>query len=183
MIPFLLEDGLVTARFTSDEAALLRSLGEQLDAMLADRGEESRAGSEGDSPTDLLFAQLGMGGPESAPLDPALARLLPDAYRENDDAASEHRRLTERGLLERKIANARRVVADLGESTAGSVSVALDPAGVQAWLRSLTDLRLTIAARLGIEHDGDEGTGSDEMSMVYDWLGYVQAVLVDAIDD
>ncbi len=65
----------------------------------------------------------------------------------------------------------------------------LDPADVQAWLRSLTDIRLSIAVRLGIDSEADQlalAEGDDPavstMVDVYDWLGYVQETLVGALD-
>jgi hypothetical protein len=165
----------VVARFSPGEAELLRDLAGQLVELLADRSAESS------DPGDLLLAQLGIGGGTSAPLDPAVARLLPDAYRGDEEAASEHRHLTERGLIDRKVANAQAVIASLDVK-----APTLTAAQVQSWLRTLTDLRLTIAARLEIEQDGDEGrieTDSDfALQAAYDWLGYLQGTLVDAID-
>ena len=168
MIPFARDGALVTARFTPGERELLSSLAGQLVAMLEERAAES--------PADLLYAQLGIGGASAPPLDPALARLLPDAYRGDSEAASEHRRLTELGLVDRKAANARTVIRVLGEPRA-----VLDDAEVQAWLRHLTDLRLVLAARLQIEDDGDEGTGEEALLDLYDWLGYLQGTLVECL--
>ncbi|MDF1478576.1 DUF2017 domain-containing protein [Leifsonia sp. H3M29-4] len=180
MIPFVRDGGGVTARLTADEAAALRNLSGQLVAMLLDRTTQQ---VQGDAAA-MLYAQAGIGGGEHAPLDPALARLLPDAYLEDPDAASEHRHLTERGIVDRKIQNARRVAADL-DSERSPVVVRLDEAAVQAWLRTLTDLRLTLAARLEIVEDGDEGRADDEsdlaMLTIYDWLGYLQGSLVDCV--
>jgi hypothetical protein len=181
VIPFARSrDGAITARFTSSEAAMLRDLADQLVAMLLDRSSEAPK-----DPASVVFAQAGIGGGESAPLDPALARLLPDAYRGDADAASEHRHLTERSLIERKVANARRL-ADSLQSEAGPVAVRLDPDAVQAWLRTLTDLRLTLAARLEIIEDGDEGRIDDEddaaMLAVYDWLGALQGTLIECLE-
>lgn len=180
MIPFSGGPDEVTARLTADEAEILRDLAGQLIEMLADR-----VGETGSEPTNVLLAQLGIGGGETAPLDPALARLLPDAYRGDDEAASDHRQLTERGLVDRKVENAQLVRASI-DSADSPVVVRLDPRGVQAWLRTLTDLRLTIAARLEIEEDGDQGRADDDsdlaMLAIYDWLGYLQGSLVDVID-
>lgn len=170
MIPFSTRGDLVVARFTSDERAMLTDLAGQLLELLRER--------TGDPAGDALFAQVGIGGSSDAPVDPALARLLPDAYRDDAEAASDHRRLTERSLVDRKVANARLVISSLEGK-----SLELDSAGVQAWLRTLTDLRLAIAARLNIESDGDEGVGAPEMHWTYDWLGYLQGTLVEAIDD
>ena len=179
MIPFVRDGVGVTARLTADEAAALRNLSAQLVAMLLDRGGQAH----GDAAA-MLYAQAGIGGGGSAPLDPALARLLPDAYLEDPEAASEHRHLTERGLVDRKVQNARRLGADL-DSERSPVVVRLDQASVQAWLRTLTDLRLTLAARLEIVEDGDEGRVDDDadaaMLTIYDWLGYLQGSLVECV--
>ena len=60
---------------------------------------------------------------------------------------------------------------------------------MQAWLRSLTDVRLSLAVRLGIEDEEDAervAQSEDEavaaMSDIYDWLGWVQESLVAALD-
>lgn len=169
MIPFQREGDTVTARFTTAEAAVLTDLARQLIGMLEHRAAES--------PADLLYAQLGIGGGEAPPLDPALARLLPDAYRDDRQAASEHRQLTELALVERKVANARILMSSLEQSM-----LQLDAAAVQSWLRTLTDLRLTIAARLQIETDDDVGVGDDAMLDLYDWLGYLQGTLVEELE-
>ncbi len=79
--------------------------------------------------------------------------------------------------MDRKLANARRVLADLDTPV-----VVLDEQGIQSWLRTLTDLRLALAARLQIEEDGDAGLGDEDMLMIYDWLGYLQGSLVEVIE-
>jgi hypothetical protein len=66
-----------------------------------------------------------------------------------------------------------------------TVAITLDAAAVQAWLRTLTDLRLTLAERLLIGPDGEirlEGEESGFLGGLYDWLGMVQESLVYAID-
>ena len=169
MSAFRRDGGAVVAELAPGEVAVLSDLARQLVDLLEERAAES--------PADVLFAQLGIGGPDAAPLDPALARLLPDAYRDDREAASEHRHLTERALVQRKIGNAHAVIASLAAAPAR-----LREAEVQSWLRTLTDLRLTIAARLQIETDDDEGIGDDAMLGIYDWLGYVQGSLLEVME-
>lgn len=129
--------------------------------------------------------------------DPAVLRLLPDAYPENAEASAEFRRFTADGLADRKVANARHVIADLAAAAAAAspTAVKVDGHAAQAWVRSLTDIRLTIASRLGI--DVGSGSGSDSSGLdpvldpgldpvlvdLYDWLGFVQGSLVDCLDD
>jgi hypothetical protein len=168
-MPFRAGDGGVAVQFTRNEALVLADLAGELIELLEQRGPDATG--------DMLYAQLGIGGSSTPPLDPALARLLPDAYRDDEDAASDHRRLTERSLVDRKLANARRVLADLDDPV-----VVLDELGIQSWLRTLTDLRLALAARLQIEEDGDTGLGDEDMLMIYDWLGYLQGSLVEVIE-
>jgi hypothetical protein len=164
-------DGTVTARFDVAEIALIGKLSTQLTELLMDRFDE----------------------------DPALQRMLPDAYPDDPEASAEFRRFTADGLVERKLANTSALLTSIGSATVAGTAVAgtavadtasansvatlrLDPPTVQAWLRSIGDLRLTIATRLGIEQDGDEGSPDDPMADLYDWLGYVQGSLVDVVN-
>ena len=121
--------------------------------------------------------------------DPATLRLLPDAYPDDAEASAEFRRFTADDLAARKASNARRIIADLaiaaGATSASTVKV--DAQAAQAWVRSLTDIRLTIAARLGIETDDDIGSGDPALRDpalldLYDWLGFVQGSLVECLD-
>src|SRR5215471_8482565 len=57
-----------------------------------------------------LAAMIGATGPTSPPADPVLARLLPDAYRDDPEAAGEFRRYTEQGLRSDKVAAAQTVL-------------------------------------------------------------------------
>lgn len=157
-------DGTVSAELTIDEVAILLDLTGQLSELL-------RQQPDGDD---------------------ALDRLLPDAYPDDAAASAEFRRFTSDGLVERKLATAsvilnsmRDAVASTAQSGAGHEQptvLRLDAAAAQAWLTAIGDLRLTIASRLGIREDGDEGEAGSPMAEVYDWLGFVQGSLVDALD-
>lgn len=188
VIPFEHRATMIAVRLHELEADLLRQLAEQLIVLLGQRapaaGDSRDGGSSESTGLDAvsaatLLAQLGIGGATTPPLDPALARLLPDAYRDDRAASSEHRRLTEFGLVDRKIAHAHTVVATLAAD-----QVELDETAAQSWLRTLTDLRLTLAARLHIDDDStvDDDTGDEAMRDVYDWLGYLQGMLVETIE-
>ena len=114
--------------------------------------------------------------------DPVAARMFPDAYPSDTEASDEFRRWTQADLLTQKSANAD-VVHDW---LTGARDGAMTPQDEQAWLRCLTDLRLTIAERLGItdaaseeaSYAGDAGLGLRD---VYDWIGYVQEHLVTTL--
>jgi len=175
------------AVFEQSEARLLANLAAQVAELLGEGTPDvDRAGQ------DPLEAMLKLDGPVNEPDDPVLQRLLPPGYRDDDEAAADFRRFTERGLREAKITNARLVIASLrdggmADDDDDSVEVDLDAAGVQAWLRTLTDVRLALATRLGIdddEHrwDRDPDNPAAAMHDVYDWLGFVQETLVHAID-
>lgn len=185
--------GGVVATFEIGEAHLLANLSGQVVELLRDRN-----GAD-ESDIDPLAAQLGMGGPSLPPEDPVLQRLLPDAYRSDPEDAGEFRRFTERSLTSAKVLNAETLIGSLvdGGLTFGEipsedgepVEVELDDAEVQAWLRALTDVRLSLAVRLGIETDEDTelvAQSEDEavaaMSDIFEWLGYVQETLIAALD-
>ena len=182
--------GGMTATFTSAEAHLLANLAGQVVELLRDRNGAS------ESDADPLAVQLGMGGSAVPPEDPVLARLLPDAYRDSEDDSGEFRRLTERSLTSTKVHHAEILIGSLidGGLSFGTpiedeeVEVELDSDAVQSWLKSLTDIRLSLAVRLGIENEEDAmlvGESADEaivaMSEIYDWLGYVQETLIAAL--
>jgi len=115
--------------------------------------------------------------------DPAFSRLLPDAYPENPEASAEFRRFTSDEIVQRKIENARAVIASVGNTDARG-RVQLDEASAQSWLRTLTDLRLVLASRLGIERDGDEGRLDADalpLQQLYLWFGYLQESLLQAL--
>jgi len=123
-----------------------------------------------------------------------LHRLLPDAYRDDADAARDFRRYTEHGLRDVKRHNAEVVLASLadlaapatGRSGSGLV-VVLDGDQAQAWLRTLTDLRLALGVRLDV-HEGDEdrweALPDDDptryVHQIFGWLGWLQQTLVEA---
>ena len=82
-----------------------------------------------------------------------LARLFPDAYRDDEETAVEFRRYTEHSLREAKHANARMALATLdGPGTEHR----LTDEEVQAWLGSLNDLRLALGTKLDVTEDWHE---------------------------
>ncbi|MYU37173.1 DUF2017 family protein [Streptomyces sp. SID8358] len=172
------------------EIAILRSLAVQLLELIGPGDEPA----EDADPLAALFAE----GPSEPPGDPALARLFPDAYGDEDkelrEASAEFRRFTEIDLRARKREDALVVVRTLdalrpvGEE--GAV-LTLDAEDCRHWLGSLNDLRLTIGARLEVS-DEDEGQGGSlyrlpdsdprkPMVMAYLWLGALQETLVETL--
>lgn len=119
----------------------------------------------------------------SAADDPALARLAPSVYPDDDDASREFRRLTEADSVTRRQQDAA-VVAEAiaaadGVSTQNPVTILLDAQTTPAWMRTLSALRLVLASRLGIAAGGPgRDTTTAELDPnspvvgIYEWLGY-----------
>lgn len=110
--------------------------------------------------------------------DAVIDRLFPVGYRDDPDAAAEFKRYTRSGLVERKTANAGAVTASL----ASGARIDLSTDGFDTWLPVLTDLRLVLAERIGIQAD-DETIPGDPIGEVYQWLGELQWFLLEALDD
>jgi len=165
----------VVARFTAGEADVLRQMvGDVLDLLGGpEAGTDDPLGGLGTSP--------------GVPADPALARLLPDGYRDDPTAAGELRRLTESSLRADKVRNAQ-VVLDGLPASGGSVTLS-DEEAQQAWLRALNDVRLALGTRLDVTEDLDliaevsaepDSTRSYAL-VVYDWLGWLQETLIRSV--
>ncbi len=108
---------------------------------------------------------------------PLLARLFPDAYRDDVAASDEFRHYTRGELESRKVAAAEQIAATATEGV-----IDLDAEAAATWVRSLTDLRMMVGTRLGIREDGDEPEAGP-LADVYLWLGELQWVLVDLLED
>jgi hypothetical protein len=181
--------GRIIANFTGFEADLLRSLAGQLVELLRN---ESAAPVE----RDPLEAMLDFSGPTSEPEDPVLARLFPSAYRDDDEAAGDFRRFTEGSLRDGKAAAAATIIDALEDAGLPPelaedglmIDVELDEPTAETWLRSFTDIRLALATRLGVEEDDEAYWASlpdddprGQAHDIYDWVGYLQETLVDAL--
>jgi hypothetical protein len=124
--------------------------------------------------------------------DPAIERLFPDVYPEDPEEEAEFRRFTEADLRTAKRDQAKTVLSDLIE---GGGEVWLTDERAEVWLRALTDVRLTIGTRLGIEDDTDilaevdAAVGRNPTSprvnqlLAYDYLTVLQGSLVEALVD
>jgi hypothetical protein len=180
---FRATSGGVTARFAAAQARIVRDLVGQV-AELVSGDQLASGGRPPGEPADLA-AELGLSDSTALPDDPVLARLLPDGYAEDPEAASEFRRYTEQGLRDGKIAAARTVLQTLPDKGG---RVRLSEADAQAWLRALNDVRLALGVRLGVTDDFDERwrdiDPEDPRSAyvwVYHWLAFLQESLVNAL--
>jgi hypothetical protein len=123
--------------------------------------------------------------PPETPVDPVLARLLPDAYQDDPESAGEFRKYTESSLREAKKYFAQTLLETL-PAKGGRVKLNADQA--RDWLRALNDVRLMFGVRLEVTEDfEDQLTSLDPKDSrlaafeVYGWLGAVQESLVRAI--
>ncbi|TGO06063.1 DUF2017 domain-containing protein [Serinibacter arcticus] len=161
---------------------------------LGEDGPDASASTEGAGapPADDGLPVISWDEPDEAsshaPLDPALARLLPSAS-EDDGVAGEVRRLTEDSIRSAKGERLQRVWWDL-QTREDEIRVPDDRAMV--WAGALTDVRLVLAQRLGVE-DADAAerltqvaaSSEDEVSRalasLYLALSWLQESLVEAM--
>ncbi len=180
--------GVISTRFSAYEVELLSSLVGQLIDLVTDGDPDSL------TPPEDPFEQLVQGlaadpdQPETHE-DPVLKRLFPNPYPHDDAASSDFRRYTERGLRTRKFVDAQLVLRDLAATELGSHEVRITPTDADAWLRTLTSVRLAVATRLDIT-DAESAEELAELPdddpraflvSVYDWLGFAQETLISSL--
>lgn len=190
--------GEVRARLADGERRVLHDLFTEVHDLL----EDPAAPSEDDPLAELV----GIGTAVRPPEDPALARLLPDAHKDDPQASADFRRYTESGLRARKRQGLELALRTLDRGA----PVRLDDAEARAWLVALTDVRLVLAERIGLKTDEDhaileqvvahlakaepaagsedpDGGGVDageRLAMtlaLYDFLAWLQETLVEAM--
>lgn len=174
----------------TEELHLLSRLVHDIDEMLAETANDASTAGASDPLVELTGLDLAAAETLSPLADPALRRLLPDAYRDDDEAAAEFRRYTENTLRGAKRADATVVRQGLASIAVMGERV-LDDEQVHAWLRFVTDARLVLAIRLGIEKADDvdaleQLAHDDPRAMayaVYEWLMSLLAELLAAIED
>jgi hypothetical protein len=169
--------GGVKAVLAAAEASLLRSLvGQIMDLIEPDAAKATDL--------DELEALLQAHAAEK-PDDPVLARLLPDGYRDDPDAAGEFRKYTELALRAAKHEAAQTMLDTLPDA-GGKIQLTGDQA--QAWLKAINDVRLALGTKLGVTEEFEEqwdGLAEKDPRRtafeVYAWLGAVQESLVRAL--
>lgn len=169
----------IEAHLDDAERELLARLLDDVHEMLDD-------GSPPDA--DPLAAMVGISSGATTPQDPAVARLLPPGCRDDEEAAREFRRFTDRGLRERK----REALATARAALGRQGALCLSDAEARAWSTALTDVRLVLAERLGVRTDADaehlhelaDGPADDPvawLAAVYDFLTWLQETLVSVL--
>ena len=170
------ESDRMVVRLDEPEKALIRSLAEQIIGFVA---------PSDDAEADPLARMVGIDARAEQPADLALARLLPNAYLDDDEAAGDFRRFTERSLRETKVAHARAVLDAVARS---GEKITLSPDECASWLGFLNDARLAIGTRIEVTEENhtelaalpdDDPRGG--MFQVYDWLTYLQDSLVEVM--
>ena len=170
------------------EASLLRSLvGQVMSLVEPDDLEGPGQGPNPGEDAELAALEAMVHGPgaDKPPEDPVLARLLPDGYRDDPEAAGEFRRYTEPALRSAKHQAAQEMLDTLPES-GGRIQLSQDQS--LSWLKALNDVRLALGVRLGVTEEFEEQWGQlkpDDPQWsafeVYAWLGAVQESLVQAM--
>jgi hypothetical protein len=175
--------GIVSVALDEHEVMVVRSACEQLEELFDTRDDGSSEGTVSTAIPGVLdpFADS---APKDRPEDPALARLLPDAYPDDLDATGEFRRFSESDVIAFKRGNLRTMLETLGE---GVEPIRLDANQLHSWMYAINDLRLTIGTRLELE----EGYGEVMATLppedprlplyyLYEWLSALQDGLVRA---
>ena len=195
-----MKGGGASVWLSADEATLLRALVAPVMDLLndparpapaAEQAPSEPAASAGSTESDDLFDNLEKmfnetaAEPPEAPADPVLARLLPDAYQDDPEAAGEFRKYTESSLREAKKYFAQALLDTLPPK-GGRVKLTADQA--RDWLRALNDVRLMFGVRLEVTEDFEEQLALLDPKdprlaafEVYGWLGAVQESLVRAL--
>ena len=126
--------------------------------------DADRSGSEGHAP---------------AAIDGRLQRLFPPAYLDDPERQGEYHRFMHHELLISKMAD-----LDLVEATLDARE--LDEAGLMAWMRATNTVRLVLGTMLDVQEDTDLGRLDEDDPrlhgyLVYEFLGMIVAVIVDAL--
>ena len=174
----------VSTQLEPVEQMLITALIDELSEILRRPDEPDRA------EIDPLARELGLEGltghAPDPPDNPIAARLLPDGYRDDLEAALEFRRYTDDSLRATKLADAEVMRAGL-ESAADDPEgrIEIELAEADHWVRAINGLRLALGVGLGIADDpsgsADRWLGNERMegrAMLYDFLTWWQDGLV-----
>ena len=163
--------GRISLRLDDAEKQVLSQLFEQMDDLLKVPNFDKNG--------DPLARLLNMDGSTEISDDPALARLFPDGYSEDEHASADFRRFTEQDLRQAKLDalnDVRLMLMDLSGKSP------VTPTQAKSWLKALNDLRLVLGTRLEITDEGETDFDTDEPGIhLYNYLTYLQGTLLDAL--
>ena len=171
--------GMIRVELTPEERMVLTRFAREVAQML---------GGVPATDPDPLAALVGMtddsGTPPAPPEDPALLRLLPDAY-DDPAGAAEFRRLTDDELRRGKATSLIRLADDID---AGRDVIELDEAGADGWVQAINDVRLVLGVRLDLDEEGSgwgRSVAPDDprapLMAAYQWLTGLQERLLGAM--
>ena len=108
---------------------------------------------------------------------PALRRLFPPPYGDDDERNAGYAVLAGSELVERRLAALEVIETTIDAET-------LTEEQLQTWMRSVNDLRLVLGTLLDIRDDEQPVSGADEtMVAVYEYLGQLLELTVQALTD
>ena len=180
-VVLLLDPDGTLAAGGAPEPAVEGGAASTFDQIVAGFGRDGDAGGEGTT------SHTGIAPDHD---DPAVARLLPTGNLADEEAAAEFRRFTEDSLRRRKVAGLLRAAAAL-EQAPDRLELGREDA--LAFLVALTDVRLVLASRLGLETDEDAERlhevalrdDTDEQAAqaaaIYDFLTWLQETLASCL--
>jgi hypothetical protein len=147
--PVRAKNGGFVVDVDDDEAALIRRLTGELQALLSEEATDDAAKA-------------------------LLARLFPAAYPDDDELESEYQRLMREELVASKLAALEVVDRALADRPAH-----LDEGGLTALMQSINSIRLVLGTMLDVndDPDGDEVTPGLEQSPEYALYGYLSWLL------
>ncbi|MCA0297022.1 MAG: DUF2017 domain-containing protein [Actinobacteria bacterium] len=172
---------MILMRLTDYETTLLESLVEQFCGLLEADDEQV------DHADSFARWQAELSGVDTLDhSDPVIYRLFPDAYADDAEASAEFRRLTQARQRTDRLSQAEVVMSALRDSEAGKHAVQVRVIELDAWLKTLTAVRLSLAVRLGIETTEDaeelDALGEDDprsyIYRVYEWIAYLTESLL-----
>lgn len=112
--------------------------------------------------------------------DPALRRLFPTAYPDDEDRDLEYRSMVQDDLLAR-----RHAALDIMESSL--TANRLDEEALLAWMGAVNDLRLVLGTRLDVSEESDLVPDPDDPDApalaVYGYLGFLLESMISALSD
>jgi hypothetical protein len=179
MTKFSRKGTMIRVRSSEFEISILVSLVQQVAGLL-----EGDARSAPEDPFARWQAE--MSDAELDFSDPVLARLFPEAIPADQVASGEFRRLTAGRQRAERLSNAGIVLDELKDNDEGMLEIPV--AHLDAWLKTVTSVRLSLAVRLGIETADDlqeleDLPESDPRTFVYniyEWLAFFSEALLAA---